>query len=140
MRHFLVASHGALSNAILQSAALIAGKKGVNNYIYIAVELNDSREKVRQIVNEALETWRPEDEILVLTDIMGGNVTNILSEYISIRNIHIITGMNLGMVLETLFSDECTPIDELVETIVSMGKMGIKYVNGLTQKSGEVEI
>jgi mannose/fructose-specific phosphotransferase system component IIA len=140
MRHFLVASHGALSNAILQSAALIAGKKGVNNYIYIAVELNDSREKVRQIVNEALETWRPEDEILVLTDIMGGNVTNILSEYISIRNIHIITGMNLGMVLETLFSDECTPIDELVETIVSMGKMGIKYVNSLTQKSGEVEI
>lgn len=140
MRHFLIASHGTLSQSILQSAALIAGEKGMSNFMHIGVELNDSREKVRDIIDKALKTWQPEDEILVLTDVIGGNVTNILSEYIDVRNLHIITGMNLGMVLEVIFSDENTPIDELAETIVSMGKMGIKYVNNLAQKNEEVEI
>ncbi len=136
----MVASHGDLSNAILRSAALIAGDKGLQDYVHIEVDLNDSREKIRKMVDDAITAWQPDDEILVLTDIIGGNVTNILSEYISTHNIHIITGMNLGMVLETLFADESTPIDELIETVLTMGKKGIRYLNEQIEKAGDAEV
>ncbi|MBW8352007.1 hypothetical protein K0H71_21635 [Bacillus sp. IITD106] len=140
MRRFLVASHGTLSHAILQSAALIIGEEKINNFVHIGVELNDSHDKVKSSIDAYLNSWGDEDQILVLTDIMGGNITNILSEYIGVRDLHIITGMNLGMVLEVILSDEKTPIEELAESIVNMGKTGIEYLNITLQKEGGAEI
>ncbi|MDP4109167.1 MAG: hypothetical protein Q8878_03960 [Bacillota bacterium] len=135
MRHFLIASHGPLSQAILDSASLVSGRKG--EFVSIGVEMNDSRETVRGRVNKALSGWPPEDEILALTDIIGGNVTNILTDYIKSRNLNIITGVNLGMVLEALFSDRDIPMEELVESIVSMGRAGIKHINSLLIENNE---
>lgn len=140
MRRFLIASHGHLSSAILQSASMIAGKNRTNSCVHIGVEQDDSRDKVKDRINQVLDAWNTDDEILVLTDIIGGNVTNILCEQIKVRNLHIITGMNLGMVLEALFAEEETPIEELAEDIVAMGKTGIKYVNTLAPKNEEEEI
>lgn len=137
MRRYLVASHGSLSCAILESAALITGEEKIKNFIHIKVESNDSREKVKDYVDTYLNKWENGDQILVLTDIKGGNITNILSEYISIRDLHIITGMNLGMVLEVLLSDERMPIEELAESLVTIGKNGIEYLNTTLQKEEE---
>ncbi|MCJ7842977.1 hypothetical protein MUB24_19260 [Lederbergia sp. NSJ-179] len=140
MRRFLVASHGSLSEAILQSAALIIGEEKINHFAHIGVELNDSHEKVKSSVDAYLNSWGNEDQIFVLTDILGGNITNILSEYIGVRDLHIVTGMNLGMVLEVLLSDEGTPIEELAENIVNMGKSGVQYLNHTLQKKEGTEI
>lgn len=141
MRHFIVASHGPLSGAILKSAALIAGEETFHNFTAIQVTMEDSGDEIRRTVDQIFFGFAPEDEIIALTDVIGGNVTNILTEYVKIRNLHIVAGMNLGMVLEAGFSDESTPAAMLADSLLSMGKTGIRYINAvMNEESMEDEI
>lgn len=129
MRRFVLASHGPLSAAILSSAGLIAGSNAFADFGCIQVAMEDSGETIREAIDRIFSAYAPEDEIVALTDVAGGNVTNILTEYVGKRSLHIVAGMNLGMVLEAGFSAEDTPAAELVETLVDMGKTGVKYIN-----------
>ena len=62
----------------------------------------------------------------------------MLSEYVGIRNLHIITGVNLGMLLETLFAKDMYGKDELITYLMKNGKDGIQYVNDdLQNKEGD---
>lgn len=129
MRYFIVASHGPLSTAILESASLIAGKETFRNFRAIYVTMQDSPENIRQTVDNCMVDFPEEAEIIALTDVFGGSVTNILTEYIQSRNLHIVTGMNLGMVIDAGFSDAETSTEELIEALIHTGQMGIRCVN-----------
>ena len=79
-----------------------------------------------------------DDYILALTDVYGGSITRVLSEYVGIRNLHIITGINLGMLLEALFAKDMYGKDELITYLMKNGKDGIQYVNDdLQNKEGD---
>ena len=54
MRYFIVASHGPLSTAILESASLIAGKETFRNFRAIYVTMQDSPENIRQTVDNCI--------------------------------------------------------------------------------------
>ena len=80
-----------------------------------------------------------EDEIIAMTDVFGGNVTNILTEYIGRKRLHLITGMNLAMVLEALLSDPSMDTQALVDQLCRSGREGGKHVNCLMEEKGEEE-
>ena len=80
-----------------------------------------------------------EDEIIAMTDVFGGNVTNILTEYIGRRRLHLITGMNLAMILEALLSDPSMDTETLVDRLCRSGREGVKHVNYLMEEKGEEE-
>ena len=97
MRHFLTASHGPLAGAILKSAAFIGGEDVIAGVSVIEVMMEDSGDTIRERVESVFSAYGEEDEIIAMTDVFGGNVTNILTEYIGRRRLHLITGMNLAM-------------------------------------------
>lgn len=140
MRYFIVASHGPLSASILESAALIAGKESVRNFRSIGVTMDDSLDKIRESVDCCLSGIHQDDEIVALTDVYGGSVTNVLAEYIPLRKLCIVTGMNLGMVIEAGFSCEDMPMDKLIEMLLDSGKTGIQCVNFDINSKSEDEI
>lgn len=129
MKHLLIASHGPLSHAIIESAALIAGVQNIEGVHFISINIGSSYEEIIEKVNKIMELFAEKDEILALTDVYGGSITTILSEYVSIRRLHIITGVNLGMVLEAVFMKDSYQIDELINHLIETGKDGIRYVN-----------
>ena len=129
MKRFLLASHGPLADAMLESAALIGGKSLLASFSAIGVAMEDSTEKIHGEIERMFADFGEEDEIIALTDCCGGNITNILTEYVGIRNLHIVTGMNLGMVLEAGFSDGEASAEELEGRLRLMGQEGIRYVN-----------
>lgn len=137
MRRFLTASHGPLSGAILQSASLIAGQEAFSGFRSISVTMSDSRETVMGRVDEIFSQYDPEDEIIALTDVFGGSITNALTEYLGVRNLHIVAGINLPMVLEAGFSDENTPVEELVRALQATGHEQILYVNEIADQNKE---
>ena len=141
MRRFLLASHGPLAQAMLESAALIGGKSLLESFFVIGVAWEDSTEKIRSEIEHIFSGFDQNDEIMALTDCCGGNVTNILTEYVGVRNLHIVTGMNLGMVLEAGFSDKEILAEELAGRLRHMGKEGIRYINAeLSPEKTEDEI
>ena len=138
MFKLLVASHGPLSSAIVESAALIAGKEAVKDIKTISITMSTSYEETKELIDQAFMCYGHDDYILALTDVYGGSITRVLSEYVGIRNLHIITGINLGMLLEALFAKDMYGKDELITYLMKNGKDGIQYVNDdLQNKEGD---
>lgn len=138
MFRLLVASHGPLSKAIVESAALIAGEEAVKDIKTISITMSTSYEETKELIDQAFMCYGHDDYILALTDVYGGSITRVLSEYIGIRNLHIITGINLGMLLEALFAKDMYGKDELITYLMKNGKDGIQYVNDdLQNKEGD---
>lgn len=138
MIQIITASHGPLSEAIIKSASIIAGSDITKNLKHIQITMDTSTEEAKKLVEEALDSFDPNDEILALTDVYGGSITRVISEYIGVRKLYIIAGMNLGMLLEALFVKDSYSIEELVDYLLQNGKEGIKCVNAeLNNDEGE---
>lgn len=138
MIQIITASHGPLSEAIIKSASIIAGSDITKNLKHIQITMDTSTEEAKKLVEEALNSFDPNDEILALTDVYGGSITRVISEYIGVRKLYIIAGMNLGMLLEALFVKDSYSIEELVDYLLQNGKEGIKCVNAeLNNDEGE---
>lgn len=137
MRRFLTASHGPLSEAILKSASMIAGEEAFSGFRSISVTMSDSRETVMGMIDQVFSQYDPEDEIIAITDVFGGSITNALTEYIPLRKLHIVAGMNLPLMLEAGFSEEDTPVEELVKALQATGQGQILYVNGMADPERE---
>lgn len=129
MIQIITASHGPLSEAIIKSASIIAGSNKTKNLRCIQITMETTLEEIRNQINEILDSFDETDEILALTDVFGGSITRVITEYIGVRKLHIITGMNLGMLLEALFVKDNFSIEELVDYLLHSGKEGIKCVN-----------
>lgn len=138
MIQIITASHGPLSEAIIKSASIIAGSDITKNLKHIQITMDTSTEEAKKLVEEALNSFDSNDEILALTDVYGGSITRVISEYIGVRKLYIIAGMNLGMLLEALFVKDNYSIEELVDYLLQNGKEGIKCVNAeLNNDEGE---
>lgn len=138
MIQIVTASHGPLSEAIIKSASIIAGSDITKNLKHIQITMDTSTEEAKKLVEEALNSFDSNDEILALTDVYGGSITRVISEYIGVRKLYIIAGMNLGMLLEALFVKDSYSIEELVDYLLQNGKEGIKCVNAeLNNDEGE---
>ena len=137
MRHFIVASHGPLSSAIIASATLIAGESTFCKFSSIQVEMSDSSEHIKNVIENQLSKYSIDDEIIALTDIFGGSITNMLAEYIMSHKIYILTGVNLGMVLEAGLSDESITVEDLINSLSQFGSRGICFVNDIVKKGEE---
>ena len=71
MRHLLIASHGPLAGAILESASFICGSALISPVKTIMVAREDSGERIRTQVEQILSGFEAGDEIIALTDVFG---------------------------------------------------------------------
>ena len=119
MFRLLVASHGPLSKAIVESAALIAGEEAVKDIKTISITMSTSYEEIKKLIDQTFMCYEHDDYILALTDVYGGSI-------------------NLGMLLEALFAKDMYGKDELITYLMKNGKDGIQYVNDdLQNKEGD---
>ena len=80
------------------------------------------------------------DELIIVADIMGGSIANTFSSYIQSEKIHIITGLNLPLLIglaQDLDSDVST--DELIENAIQMGREGIVDLEKMIEENSDIE-
>jgi len=65
--------------------------------------------------------------VLVLTDLYGSTPSNIAQKLIAQRNVHVVSGLNLSMLIRILNYPQL-PLLELSEKAVSGGKDGISWI------------
>lgn len=130
MRQFIIASHGRFAEGILDSVRLISGEvEGVLAYgAYI-----DPEENVEESVQTLLSGYAPEDELIVVTDIMGGSVCNQFVRHLDRPNLHILAGMNLGLLLE-LFANRDASLEEMIGAATSYAKTSVCYCNPIVEE------
>lgn len=116
-------SHGNLSVEMKKSCEMIMGPQEHIHTVSLLPE--DGQESFLKKFDEVVNGIDP-DELIVFADLMGGTPANTIAKQIMTgRNIHLIAGMNLAMVIEWVNSKMIdNPSD-----YITMAKAGIVDVN-----------
>jgi mannose/fructose-specific phosphotransferase system component IIA len=99
MKKVLVASHGHLASGIRSSIGILTGMADMVEAVDCYVDDSDFIPRIQAFIDSV----GPEDEAIIFTDIYGGSVFQkvVLMEPEKRGIVHV-TGMNLGLVIETL--------------------------------------
>lgn len=74
--------------------------------------------------------------MVVFTDILGGSVNQIFFKYLRQQPFHLVTGMNLAVILECIFAVE--PItDEFLRNAISLSREQLCYMNDILNTAQE---
>ncbi|HHZ8366827.1 TPA: PTS sugar transporter subunit IIA [Enterococcus faecium] len=133
MNTIILASHGALSQGLKQTAEMILGP-GTN--IYALSAYRDEDEPIEQQIQSIVSKLGKEN-LFILTDILGGSVNNemigLLKKEPAIR---LITGMNLPLVIS--IATQVNPIAAAdLELIIEESRQSLIDCNRLLKKSNE---
>jgi PTS system mannose-specific IIA component/fructoselysine and glucoselysine-specific PTS system IIA component len=123
MNRFIIATHSTLAEGFWN--ALKFFNQDIDNveFLNCYVETNEVEKELR----ERLEQY-PDDNLIVLTDIAGGSVNQTASKLMKEYSFHLITGINLGLLLELVFTgDELN--DEMIAASVSQAQSQMIYMN-----------
>jgi len=120
---FLVTHEGIASNLVSVAEAVIKDKS--HNLSFIEVPMDTEPDQVCDEIEQRLAQLDTKQGILFLTDIYGGSPSNIAMRLAEKPHAHMISGVNLPMVIRLLnYRDELE--DKLVEKALSGAKKGIQ--------------
>lgn len=123
MVKIILVAHGGLAAQMLQTAAQIMGKTA-EDVQTLSVTTSSSVEQGADELKKLLAG--ADNGAVVLTDIFGGSATNIaLTATKDCSGCHVITGLNLSMLLTALNSRKKLSAKELAEKIESDGKRAV---------------
>lgn len=125
----ILTGHGSFASGLYSSLELIAGKQ--TDIVPVDFKSNDSTEILTTNLHNAIKKLAKCDNILVLTDLIGGSPFKeaILIKMQSTKRMEVLSGTNLGMLLETALKRAYEKdINHLIDTVISSGKKQIiKY-------------
>ena len=127
MRRFLVATHGTFATGIMDSVSLISGRHE-NVECYCAF-LNGPEDLDANLA-AVLDAYGPQDEVVAVTDILGGSVCSALLRQLSRPNLHVLAGLNLP-------DSEDAPLEEMLDTALQFGKQAVCYCNEAMKQTVE---
>ena len=117
MKKVLVASHGHLASGIRSSIGILTGMADMVEAVDCYVDDSDFTPRIQAFIDSV----GPEDEAIIFTDIYGGSVFQkvVLMEPEKRGIVHV-TGMNLGLVIETLTADSIKQSVELARATMQV--------------------
>lgn len=108
MRQFIVASHAHFASGIVESIGLLSGERENVHALSMYVDGNEDLAKEATAI---LDGFAADDEVVVCTDLFGGSVNNEFTKVVQTRpNTHLVTNMNLPLLIQLLFVSDSTPI------------------------------
>ena len=97
---------------------------------------NDPAQELKQMVDSLEEG----DELVILTDVLGGSVNNEFTKIVQTRpNTYLIANMNLPLLIQLLFSDQEAPADQVIREILAADDTRVKFVNDLLTDADDEE-
>lgn len=133
MRRFIFASHHYLAYGLKDTVDFLTNKAkkiyDINAYV------EDTGKDLEIIIQELFDTFHQDDEVIILTDLMGGSVYQKFYPYMN-DHVHVICGMNLPMAMSVVLANEDVLFTgERIAEIVEECKNQIVYVNTLRTAS-----
>ena len=127
MKHIVIGAHGNLAEAFLETVRMIAGTEQTSCIHAIGMKENMDPQAFIKKAEELIDEDR-DGEYLLLADLFGASPCNSLLMAFQHCRYRLVTGLNLGMVLEVLFRFDDMSLEEAAEHMVEIGKGGIQNV------------
>ncbi len=122
----LIMSHNGIGPAMLGTASMMMEACPLKAKLLTASRDSDPDEildNAKVLVQELNEG----DGVLILIDLFGSTPSNVAHQLLTIRDVRIVTGLNLSMLIRVLNYPSLS-LDELTEKALSGGKEGILLV------------
>ncbi len=123
MLKIFISSHGKMASGIKSTLNILIGE---NDKLYFFDAYIDGR-NLKDELDAFFEGINDDDQIILLSDLYGGSVNQIMSTYLSRDNTFLVAGYNLSLIIE-LSLKEFIEKDELTR-IVEEAKEMIKIVD-----------
>ncbi|MEY8292685.1 hypothetical protein AAK882_08560 [Carnobacteriaceae bacterium 52-44] len=124
MLKIFLASHGKLASGMKSSLDILLG--GSENITIFDAYLDDVT--VQEVIEKYIEGINEDDQVLMLSDLFGGSVNQVMYTYLDRPNFKLISGVNLALLLELSVRDK--PLtDSEISSIIEDSKNTMKLVN-----------
>ncbi len=114
MRQFIIATHGNMAEGMKSTIGIIIGEQ--ENLTCVCAYTPQCPDPIPEF--EKVMSEHPEDEIIIMTDILGGSVNNEAMKCMRDPRVHVVTGTNLAMAITLLTSPEDLGIEEVIAEAV----------------------
>ncbi|MEG0274199.1 MAG: PTS sugar transporter subunit IIA [Longicatena sp.] len=136
LRNVILASHGGLCEGMKDSLRMIAGEEIVKDVRTYSLHPGENAIEFAQELKREIES-HPEEEYIVITDVLGGSVHTSMLQILGNKNIKLFTGMNLAMTLEIVTSTEVMEGRE--NHYLEVGRNGIMFTENIDLLNTESE-
>jgi mannose/fructose/sorbose-specific phosphotransferase system IIA component len=121
----VLAAHGPLPEALLESADMILGD--TENIFPLKLMPGDSLEGLIDSMRNAAQEMNTGQGVLILLDLFGGTPSNAAALITQqVEGVQAVSGVNVPMLLETLLARHSTEdVQALTETATNSGTQGI---------------
>lgn len=127
MIRFLIASHGRFASGIKTSLDILMG----SDERISTIDAYISEDNVSEMFEDYFDHLDPADQLIMLSDLYGGSVNQIMYRYLDRENTYLISGVNLPFVLEivarSLTKDHLEK--EEIQEIIEQARAALKYVD-----------
>jgi len=120
----VLVTHGALANEFKSALEHVVGPQ--DQCETIAIGPDDDMEERRNDILAAIDAANSGDGVIVLTDMFGGTPSNLAISAMQSREIEVIAGMNLPMLVKLARVRSELP---LREAVLRAQEAGRKYIN-----------
>lgn len=127
-RKFLIATHGHFARGVKSSLDIIIGQ---TENIFLIEAYVEANKGIESELITFLENTSVKEELIIFTDLLGGSITNQVLQATKGRNVHVISGFNLGLLIEVIMADIETPAVQVIEEAIANAKEQMVYVNKL---------
>ena len=129
----LIATHGMMASGVVNTLSLFTDCNDIR-YLNAYVDESDYTQQIVDFINQIDET----ETSIIFTDIIGGSVNQKVVAMNHRKNVKIITGFNLALILEIIMSDATQ--DEQIEVIIEQAREQMKLIKlDLLQDSNDNE-
>lgn len=124
MLNIILVSHGKIAEAMISSAEMIIGQ--IPNLFAVELAEEDSPNVFSDRIVEVLESNQTEKGTLIFADLPGATPFNESASLANEnKNITVVSGLNLPMLLEAVIQRDNSTLKELEEIAKETGKLGI---------------
>lgn len=136
MRKYILATHGKMAGGMQSTLEMIAGEQ--ENLTCINAYTDECKDPM-PVFQKVIADCKPEDDIVIMTDLLGGSVNNNAMTLIENDHVHVVTGINLPAIISLVMSDEETPTVEAIKEAIESAREMLQYCNELSLNPQEEE-
>ena len=122
MLRIFISSHGHFASGIKSSVEILMGP----NPRITVFDAYIDQDSVQEHLDSFYETVGEDDKVILLSDLYGGSVNQVMYTYLEKPNTKLIAGVNLALVLELAVREEIS--DEEIEQLVEQSRTMLRVV------------
>jgi PTS system mannose-specific IIA component len=133
----IVVSHGKLAEELISAVQFVLSVKPPVKMEGICLDPLREFETFKQDIKNAMKKVDEGDGVLIVTDMFGGTPSNVSLTFLEAKNVEVISGVNLPMLLKLATLPASVSLDEAVKIAESAGRDNIIVASKLLQKRGQ---